>query len=67
MVTPIREALGEGRSAAGVHAEVPRVQVSVEDMKSDPVHHKLTIYTFTQNVLILWFNMTDNTQCICVC
>ena len=31
MLTPTRPALWEGRSAAGVHAEEPRVHVSVED------------------------------------
>ena len=36
MLTPARLPLGEGRSAAGIHAEEPRVQVSVEDRRIDP-------------------------------
>ena len=62
MLTPRRPYLGEGRSAAGVHAEEPRVQVSVEEVYSanpltivESTPPPLTINTYTQNVTILWF------------
>ena len=56
MLTPAMPSLGEGRSAAGVHAEEPRVQVSVEEI-APLVDPPVTMYTCTHNVTVqYWFN-----------
>ena len=65
MLTPATAALGEGRSAAGVHAEEPRVQVSVEDRWDDDMmpppspYPPLTMNTCT-HVIILSFFYNEN-------
>ena len=66
MVTPRRPYLREGSSAARVHAEEPRVQVSVEERRSEPSDPPLTINTCTQNFIILCFDIW-RIQCISVC